>query len=201
MIKVKHAYWRFDDQKTVRNGFTIIELLICSLLLGILSTIVINSFGQQTQQARERKAIQALLTFAEMTKVKSLTNTKTCIMLLNHVEATLEISNPDECGGIEPTNFSEGIDPTDDWKICGTTNPLNYSMKCSNKFDGSDIDNEDNILTSTPVFFTPTGMVSQGALFKIINTKKQRGYCVAITSPAGVIRQGRVTENNCSFPE
>ena len=170
-------------------------------LLGILSTIVVNSFGQQTQQAREREAIQALITYAEMTKVRSLTDAKTCIMLVDHVEATLEISNPRECSGIGSSNLSEGIDTTDGWKICGTSNPLNYEMRCSNEVDGSDINNEGNPLLSTRVFFTPTGMVSQGALFKITNTLKQRGYCVAITSPAGIIRQGRIIENNCSFPE
>ena len=200
-MKVKQACYCCDDQKEVRNGFTIIELLITSLLLGILSTIVVNSFGQQTQQAREREAIQALITYAEMTKVRSLTDAKTCIMLVDHVEATLEISNPRECRGIGSSNLSEGIDTTDGWKICGTSNPLNYEMRCSNEVDGSDINNEGNPLLSTRVFFTPTGMVSQGALFKITNTIKQRGYCVAITSPAGIIRQGRAIENNCSFPE
>jgi len=200
-MKVKQACCCCDDQRKVRNGFTIIELLITSLLLGILSTIVVNSFGQQTQQAREREAIQALITYAEMTKVRSLTDSKTCIMLVDHVEANLEISNPRECSGIGSRKLSEGIDTTDGWKICGTSNPLNYEMRCSNEVDGSDINNEGNPLLSTRVFFTPTGMVSQGALFKIINTKKQRGYCVAITSPAGIIRQGRVIENNCSFPE
>ena len=199
-MEVKQACCFCDDQKKGRNGFTIIELLICSLLLGILSTIVILSFGQ-TQQAREREAIQALITYAEMTKVRSLTDAKTCIMLVDHVEATLEISNPRECSGIGSSNLSEGIDTTDGWKICGTSNPLNYEMRCSNEVDGSDINNEGNPLLSTRVFFTPTGMVSQGALFKITNTIKQRGYCVAITSPAGIIRQGRIIENNCSFPE
>ena len=200
-MEVKQACCCCDDQKKGRNGFTIIELLITSLLLGILSTIVVNSFGQQTRQAREREAIQALITYAEMTKVRSLTDSKTCIMLVDHVEANLEISNPRECSGIGSSNLSEGIDRTDGWKICGTSNPLNYEMRCSNEVDGSDINNEGNPLLSTRVFFTPTGMVSQGALFKITKTLKQRGYCVAITSPAGIIRQGRIIENNCSFPE
>ena len=200
-MKVKQACCCCDDQKKVRNGFTIIELLITSLLLGILSTIVVNSFGQQTQQAREREAIQELTTYAEMTQVRSLTDAKNCIMIFDHVEATLKISNPQECSGIGSSDFSESIDTTNSWKICGTTDPLNYSMRCSDKIDGSDIDNEGNVLLSTPVFFTQTGMVSQGALFKIINTKYQRGYCVVITSPAGIIRQGRAIENNCSFPE
>ena len=104
-MEVKQACCCCDDQKKGRNGFTIIELLITSLLLGILSTIVVNSFGQQTQQAREREAIQALITYAEMTKVRSLTDSKTCIMLVNHVEATLEISNPRECSGIGSSNL------------------------------------------------------------------------------------------------
>ena len=60
-MEVKQACCCCDDQKKGRNGFTIIELLITSLLLGILSTIVVNSFGQQTRQAREREAIQALI--------------------------------------------------------------------------------------------------------------------------------------------
>ena len=117
-MEVKQACCCCDDQKKGRNGFTIIELLITSLLLGILSTIVVNSFGQQTQQAREREAIQALITYAEMTKVRSLTDSKTCIMLVDHVEANLEISNQRECSGIGSSNLSEGIDTTDGWKIC-----------------------------------------------------------------------------------
>jgi len=52
-----------DISNQTRYGFTLVELLLVLVILGILAAIVIPKFSGRTEQAREQQAVTQISTF------------------------------------------------------------------------------------------------------------------------------------------
>lgn len=70
-------YYLIKNNKTQKNrGFTLLELLIVVVILGILSAIAVPSFLNQASKAKETEAKQNLSTFNEYQQIYYLENTR-----------------------------------------------------------------------------------------------------------------------------
>ena len=181
-----------------RSGFTIIELMLVVSVLGILSTIAINSFNRQIKSARLKQAAQEFASFVRMSKSMSLSYASPCVLLVNHEKAQITISNPIECAKKGVLNLSNDLQ---NLVICGTSNTSNFNLLCDQENDGSDIDMNGKPKISTRIEFTSKGTVPQGALVKLYSPDIQEGHCIIVTAPVGLIRNTRMSNNSCKFTD
>ena len=193
-------FYTFNLKPTsIKDGFTIIELILVIILVGILSTIAIISFNRQIKSAHLKQAAQEFVNFAKFVKSTSLSSSSPCILVVNHEEAQLTISNPVECTKDETLNILDDSKNLQDLVVCGTNNTSRFDMNCDLRNNGSDVDINGITKMSTIIEFTPKGSVSKGALVKIYSPDLKHGYCIIITSPVGLIRKTRIDENTCDF--
>ena len=184
-----------------KSGFTIIELVFTISLVGILSTIAINSFRRQIQGAHLKQAIQEFVEFANISKSISLSSASPCVLTVSHEERHITISNPNECTKRDTLNILNDSNDLPNLVICGTNNTSNFNMLCDKENDGSDVDLNGTAKATTRIEFTPKGTVSKGALVKLYAPSIQQGYCIIITAPIGLIRSTRMNENICNFAD
>jgi len=59
-IKIKEVAHTLQSR---RSAFTLVELLLVLVILGILAAIVIPKFSGRTEQAREQQAVTQISTF------------------------------------------------------------------------------------------------------------------------------------------
>src|SRR5216110_877947 len=58
-MKIKQT----QSHSSARRGFTLVELLLVLMILGILAAIVIPKFSGRTEQAKEQAAVTQISTF------------------------------------------------------------------------------------------------------------------------------------------
>src|SRR5436853_4422341 len=58
-MKIKQT----QSHSNARRGFTLVELLLVLMILGVLAAIVIPKFSGRTEQAKEQAAVTQLSTF------------------------------------------------------------------------------------------------------------------------------------------
>ena len=181
------------------NGFTIVELMLAISMLGILSTIAVINFNRQIHIARLNQATQAFVNFAKESKSSSVSSASPCVLIVSHEQAKITISNPIECTQNDTLNLIDNSYNLQNLVICGTNNTSNFSMDCDQENDGSDVDTNGILKTSTNIEFTPKGTVSKGALVKFYSPNIKKGYCIIITKPVGLIRKTHINRNTCNF--
>lgn len=63
-MKLKSTKYSWIAQRrTVQRGFTLVELLLVLVILGVLAAIVVPKFSGRTEQARETAAVSQISTF------------------------------------------------------------------------------------------------------------------------------------------
>ena len=182
------------------SGFTLIEVILAATILGIISMIAINSFNEQVERARLKRAVQSMINFSKLVKSKSMSSNSKCRLIVNHREGKISVSNELECEDVGSMQLLDSSEKSNGIRICGTVMTRNLDMTCEENIDGSDVDINGLPKESTSYEFSSTGHASNGALFKFISPKIKKGYCIIITSPIGLIRKGRIDRNDqCNF--
>ena len=184
-----------------KSGFTIIELMLAIVILGILSTFAINSFNRQIQSAHLKRATQEFASFVKVSKTMSLSSASPCVVIINHENARITTSNPNECAKKGTLNLSNNSNDLQNLVICGTTNTSNINMLCDEDNDGSDLDVNGKPKTSTHIKFTSKGTVPKGALVKLYLPNIKQGHCIIVTTPVGLIRNTRMSKSSCNFTD
>ena len=170
------------------GGFSLAELIIATCILSILSSIVVSGFERQNHNARLSNTAQVMINFIESSRRKSLSDSTTCILLVNHIQKTVSISNSQECTDLDGISLSNMFQRAENMQVCGSLNISDHEINCN-----------DNLAPSTTVVFTPKGNASQGAIIKLVSPRTQNGYCIVITEPVGHVMKGRLRNNTCDF--
>lgn len=195
-------------KQTMRNqhannnhkGFSLPELMIVISIVGIMATLSLQLFTRNKNEEKLKLASKSLIQYLQAAQIRSQQELESCKVNINHATLVLSISNSNDCRSLAPVDLKEtikGMKPSD-LKICGTSTTSNSTMACDATNDGSDVVNG-NLSTSTSLTFTPRGTVSQGGLLKLHSEQAKRTRCIAVTSPLGLIREGRASGTDCDF--
>ena len=176
-----------SNSMTNESGFSLVELIIATCILSLLGSIIVSGFEQQNHNARLSNTAQLMLNFIESARRKSTSNSTTCILLINHIQRTVSIRNPQECTELDSISLSNMFQTAEEIQVCGSSNISDHELNCN------------DLEPSTTVIFTPKGNASQGAIIKLISPRTQNGYCIIITEPVGNVIKGRMKENACNF--
>ena len=194
------SLYKKTDLNSSPSGFTLIEVILAATILGIISMLAINSFNEQVERARLKRAVQSMINFSKLVKSKSMSSNSKCRLIVNHREGKISVSNELECEDVGSMQLLDSSEKSNGIRICGTVMTRNLDMTCEENIDGSDVDINGLPKESTSYEFSSTGHASNGALFKFISPKIKKGYCIIITSPIGLIRKGRIDRNDqCNF--
>ena len=185
--------------KNLSKGFSLAELLVVVGIIGILSMIMLLSFSRNTEEERLKAASKITVDYLKTTLIHSRQISKSCTVNINHGTSELSIANPDTCDGRPSVNLIDAVEGLRSLKICGSQNISNTSMECTAITDGSDNDDQGPHLSETQVVFTPRGSASRGAILKLYSSKGERARCITVTSPIGLVREGRETSSGCNF--
>ena len=129
-----------------------------------------------------------MINFIESGRRISLSNSTTCILLVNHIQKTVSIDNSQECTDLDGILLGNIFQREEDIQVCGSANITDQEFNC-----------DVNLATSTTIVFTPKGNASQGAIIKLGSPRTQNGYCIVITEPVGHVMKGRLRDNTCDF--
>ena len=193
-----HDLCPIKTKRPDQAGFTITELVIVVLLVGIISTLILIAFGRNTEEERLKAAAKAMTQYLQTTLIYSRQTRQTCTVDIEHSTKIISIADVNSCDGRPTINLLNAVSNLSDLRICGSNNVSNILMPCDDNIDGSDTLGEEQS-TRTRIIFTPRGSVSQGGLIKVYSPNAQRGRCVAITQPVGMIREGRDLKAGCNF--
>lgn len=181
------------------KGFSLIELLIVVGIVGILSTMMLLAFRRNTEEERLKAASKIFVDYLKTSLIHSRQISESCTVNINHGTSTLSIANPETCDRRPSVNLIDAVEGLTSLKICGSQTITNTGMTCTASTDGSDTDDQNTPLGETQVVFTPRGSASQGALLKLYSSKGKRARCIAVTTPIGLVREGRETSSGCDF--
>tara|TARA_Y100000739_G_scaffold198890_1_gene182208 strand:- start:358 stop:957 length:600 start_codon:yes stop_codon:yes gene_type:complete len=194
----KNALKKFNTlSKTLSKGFSLAELLVVVGIVGILSVIMLLSFSRNTEEERLKAASKITIDYLKTTLIHSRQISESCTVSIDHGTSELSIANPDTCDGRPSVNLIDAVEGLTSLKICGSQ--TNTSMQCTAITDGSDTDDQGTPLSETQVVFTPRGSASKGAILKLYSSKGKRARCIAVTTPIGLVREGRETSSGCDF--
>ena len=173
---------------TNESGFSLVELIIATCILSILSSIIVNGFEQQNHNARLKNTAQLMLNFIESGRRRSMSDSTTCVLIIDYNQKKVSIENSQECSSLDSISLSNMFQKAEEIQVCGSSNISDHETDCN-----------DNLAPSTTVIFTPKGNAAQGAIIKLISPRTQNGYCIVITEPVGNVMKGRIRDNACDF--
>jgi len=194
-----------------QQGFSLTELIIVIAILGIMSTFVVTAFARNKNEEKLKLASKSVIQYLQAARIKSQQVNIPCSVNIDHESLTLSVEftdkqdpdDEDQCQGLADVDLITTIQglSLDDLTICGSSDSSKTTMSCNNALngDGSDLDPTGNPRSVTTIVFTPRGTVSQGGLLKLYSERVARTRCIAITSPIGLIREGRAIETDCNY--
>ena len=181
------------------SGLTLTELVIVALLVGVISSLALVSFGRNVEEERLKAASKATVEYLKTTLIFARQSRQSCTVSINHTTSSLSITNPNDCAGRPSITLTNAIEGLNTLTICGSSNSSKSSMTCNANNNGSDTNEGGGQSNQTLITFTPRGSVSEGGLVKLHSAKAKRTRCVAVTSPIGLIREGREQSSSCDF--
>jgi len=187
-----------QNLKHNNTGFTLVELLTVAVFLGILTGFALTTFNNNVHTERLNKSSKLLLNYLNHARKRSEETLQQCVVEIDHPTTVVSISNPQTCSGIGEVNLTTSVEGTQSLKVCGTTNPNSTNMRCDANLDQSS-DNSGNFSTSTQISFTARGTVFQGGVIKLHSETAEKGRCLVVTSPIGLIREGQDDGNACKL--
>lgn len=98
-------------RRTPRAGFTLIEVLIVVVILGILATIVIPIWGEATEDSRRQAFISTLKEFADLAEVVRARTGRW------PADASTGNFPPEFAGYIEPRQWENGTPIGGEWDV------------------------------------------------------------------------------------
>lgn len=173
------------------SGFTLIELMITVVILGILSGIAIPSFQRNWQQERLKAATREAATWLEDVRLRAVQQSQTCVIQVVDNSATLQPDpSSNSCIEVGPLNLRESVDNAQKLVLCSQAalSPSTASCTSSN-----------SQTTPTELVITPRGTISRGGLVKLHFSESIPNRCIAVTQPLGMVRQGIERTSGCDY--
>lgn len=191
-------------QKHHKTGFSLIELLVAILILGILSGLSIILFRRNVQDEKLKAAVLTTTTWLEDARKVAIQNDTSCLVTIDNSTETLTITkdstNPifDDCEAIKISNLrvKDDIEGASSIIQCSKTltteeeegNPSDASVDCESDTD------------DVSIVFTPRGTTAQGSVLIDFSTPAgNQKRCLLILSPTGQIRPGKSTGGACDY--
>ena len=164
------------------NGFTIVELLITTSIVGIISGLSLASFFKTLENERLRSGSRMLASWIDDQRNKAMQYATPCDIQFNTSTATAEST----------CDFNSSVNEI-----------FNLRSELSN---GGQKLNVDLVPASAnPWTFSPRGTAGETAAL-IITLKDNTsvpGQCIQLLAPLGLVRTGRLTDNTnvntCDF--
>ena len=187
-------YFRLKNKKDYENGFTISELLISIVIIGILTSISVPNIRKWVEKERQNAYLRELISYLEMVKKETRRWNGRCTLQTN-------------------TRLKNNIDPLTSKRI--GFKAFNVSCYDMNDAEIKNIQSrvpliEDKVFQEVNIQtfnFTPRGHLSipsnQNDLIIVIGGRPdtnyyQRGKCIVLSSPMGLINAGN-TRNEVRF--
>ena len=196
-MKSFNEYW---ERKKI--GFTLVELMVASGLIGLFASIVLMSFQRNVHDERLRAVSRSLLEALLEVQTRARQENTPIKVALDHTKATLELNNITDSNNtisLGSVDLKTSIQGLEQLKICGRTSTATDNFVCDETTDESDLDATNRPRTTSEMVFTPRGTVSIGGLVKLHLQQAGRTRCIAVLSPIGMIREGLDDGNGCAF--
>ena len=204
-------YMNDHNSSSKQQGFSLTELIIVVAILVIMSTFIVMAFARNKNEEKLTLASKSIIQYLQAARIKSQQVNIPCSVNINHESFTLSTEftdkqdqdDEDKCQSLADIDLMETIQglSINDLTICGSSDTSNTTMSCDNSLngDGSDPDSSGSPRSLTTMVLTPRGTVSQGGLLKLHSETVGRTRCIAVTSPIGLIREGRSSGTDCNF--
>jgi len=173
------------------SGFTLIELMITVVILGILSGIAIPSFQRNWQQERLKAASREAATWLEDVRLRAVQQSQTCVIQVLDNSATLQPDpSSNSCIDLTPLNLRESVDNAQQLVLCSQAALTPSTANCTSSHIQT---------TPTELVITPRGTISRGGLIKLHFSESIPNRCIAVTQPLGMVRQGIERSSGCDY--
>lgn len=173
------------------SGFTLIELMITVVILGILSGIAIPSFQRNWQQERLKAATREAATWLEDVRLRAVQQSQTCVIQVVDNSATLQPDpSSNSCIDVAPLNLRESVDNGQQLVLCSQAALTPSTASCTSSHSQT---------TPTELVITPRGTISLGGLIKLHFSESIPNRCIAVTQPLGMVRQGIERASGCDY--
>ena len=172
------------------KGFTLIELLLVVTLVGITTMIGLSSYYRFMSDARLNSGGKAIAGWLDQVRRMAIQNSKICTIEINPDSGTIKAASTNICGSIETFNLQEQVGLGDAVQMCAaSTDPSQTFTPCSSN-QGS---------PAVTLRFSPRGTTSTNTLIELRSANQSHNRCIALLSPLGLIRLGRVVDNRCDW--
>lgn len=179
-------------------GFSLIELMLVVALIGLTGVLGLSNYYRFMNDARLNSGGKALAGWLDQIRRMAIQNSKTCTVKINPGSGTLElVSDPilGHCDFQDPPRpfrfkLQEQVGQGDAVQLCARwMKPAEAFTPCSSTELGSAI----------TLRYTPRGTTPDNALIELHSAKQSHNRCIAVLSPLGLIRLGRVLNNRCDW--
>ena len=167
--------WRFSVA-TGRRGFTLLELLIVLLIIGILSSVVVTRMGGNADNLRLKTDVLKVAAALRHARSKAVSENRTAQAVFQTEDSNLIITM---VGGKEMDCFSSQTDALD-------RSPeilLTYQLHSGNLIKSQPHDDQEE--KELEVFFYPNGSTSGSSLFL---TNQEKSYQLLVNELTGVVQ-------------
>ena len=186
------------EKNQMTLGFSLVELIITMVLIGILAGVGGPLFLRSLQQERLKVATRVVASWLEDVRLRAIQQSQTCAIEIINSNAIFQ-PNPDKdeegkdisCVNIIPLDISSTVDNANKIVVC--------SHDSNAELSETTCPNEANEEIITDIVFTSRGTASQGGLIKIHFSNAIPNRCIAVTQPLGMVRQGIENSTGCNF--
>ena len=172
------------------KGFTLVELLLVVTLMGLTTMLGLSSYYRFMSDARLNSGGKAIAGWLDQVRRMAIQNSKTCTIEIDPNSGMLAADSANICGNIASFSLQEQVGHGDAVQMCvASTDPSQAFTPCSSN-QGS---------PAVTVQFSPRGTTPTNTLIELRSANQSHNRCIALISPLGLIRLGRVVDNRCDW--